>query len=109
MQTIIVSSKGKVSQTLVRKAVADVLSVGVNFSLFFGSDTASTLTVTADTGLTVDSSSVSSNVATIVLSGGTDGCTYDVRTKLAGTTETKEVIFQVEVIDYDRDSDKGYN
>jgi len=84
------------------------LQVKVDFSLFFGSDTASTLTVTADTGLTVDSSSVASNVATIVLSGGSDCSVYDLNVKLAGTTETKQVIFQVHVRDYDRDSTTDY-
>ena len=80
----------------------------MDFSLFFGSDTASTLTVAADTGLTVDSSSVASNVATIVLSGGSNGSVYDLFVTLAGTTETKQIVVQVRVRDYDVDDSKGY-
>ena len=73
----------------------------IDYDLFFDTDTASTLTVTPDSGLTVDSSSVSSNVVNIVLSGGSDGYIYDLTVKLAGTTETKEVVLQVHVLDYD--------
>ena len=100
-QTCTVNSRGKLSQTRFRKAENDVVSINVDFGLFFDTDTASTLTVTADPGITVDSSSVSSNVANMVLSGGSDGSIYDITLKLAGTTETKEVVIQVHVLDYD--------
>ena len=100
-QTCTVSSRGLLSQRRFRKAENDVLSIDVDFGLFFDTDTASTLTVTADSGLTVDSSSVATNIATIVISGGSDGHIYDLTVKLAGTTETKEVVIQVHVLDYD--------
>lgn len=108
MRQIVVNSKGRISRTGVEKSVADVLSVQIDYTLFFGSDTASTLTVTADDGLTVNSSSVIGNVVTAILSSGSDGCTYDVKVKLTGTTETKEVIFQVTTRDYDADNAKDY-
>lgn len=107
-QTITVNSKGRLSHTLLRKAPNDVMSVAVDYDLFFDTDTASTLSVTADSGITVDSSSVSSNIVTIVLSGGSDGYTYDITCKLKGTTETKEVIFQVQVREMDQPSINDY-
>ena len=67
-QTITVNSKGNLSHSLLRKAPNDVISVDVDYDLFFDTDTASTLTVTADNGITVDSSAVASNVVTVVLS-----------------------------------------
>lgn len=107
-ETITVNSKGLLSHARLRKAENDVISVSVDYDLFFDTDTASTLTVTADSGLTVDSSSVSSNVVAIVLSGGSDGHTYDVTVKLAGTTETKEVVFQVKVQEMDAPAINDY-
>lgn len=107
-QTCTVNSRGKLSQTRFRKAENDVISLDVDFGLLFDTDTASTLTVTADSGLTVDSSAVASNVATIVLSGGDDGYVYDLTVKLAGTTETKEVVIQVAVADYDHPQFNDY-
>lgn len=100
-ETITVNSKGKLSGTRFRKAENDVIQIYVDYDLFFDTDTASTLTVTADSGITVDSSSVSSNIVNVVLSGGSNGYVYDVTVKLAGTTETKEIVFQVHVVDYD--------
>ena len=99
-QTLTVTSKGDVFPTQLTKAPNDVLSIKVDFGMFFGSATASTLTVTPDSGITIGSTSVSANVATIPVSGGTDGDAYDVRVKLAGATETKEIVFQVRVQDH---------
>jgi hypothetical protein len=98
-QTITVTSKGDVFPTSLTKAPNDVLSIKVDFGMFFGSATASTLTVTPDSGLTVGSTSVAANVATVPVSGGDDGYAYDVRVKLAGATETKEIVFQMRVQD----------
>lgn len=95
--TLVVNSRGDLSPRIVTKAPNDTLLVYVDFGLFFGSATASTLTVTADSGLTVGTTSVSSNIATVPISGGDDGYTYDLTVKLAGTNETKEVTAQVRV------------
>ena len=98
-QTITVNSKGDIAPRRLRKAPNDVLVVYVDFGLFFGTATASTLTVTPDSGMTAGTTSVASNIATVPLSGGDDGHSYDVVVKLAGTNETKEVCFQVAVVD----------
>lgn len=98
-QTIVVNAKGEVSPTSLTKAVNDTVLVKVDFGLFFGSATASTLTVTADSGITVGTTSVASNIASVPLSGGADGGIYDVQVKLAGTDETKEAVFQLRVVD----------
>ena len=98
-QTISVSSRGYVSQSVVDKAPNDTVIIKVDFGLFFGAATASTLTVTPDSGLTVGTTSVASNVATIPVSGGTNCNIYDLSVKLAGASETKEVVIQVRVRD----------
>jgi hypothetical protein len=98
-QTLTVNSKGELAVYRLNKAPADVMVVKVDFALYFGSETASTLTVTPDSGLTVGTTSVASNVATVPVSGGSDGCRYDVSVKLAGSTQTKEVVFRVGVSD----------
>lgn len=98
-QTVVVGSRGDVAPFRVTKAPSDVLVLKVDFGLFFGSATASTLTVTPDSGLTVGTTSVASNVATVPVSGGMDGMIYDLAVKLAGASETKEVVVQVAVRD----------
>lgn len=107
-QTISINSKGKPSETRIRKAENDVIQLKYDFGLFFDSDTASTATVTADSGLTAGSASVSSNIVTFTVSGGSTGYTYDLTVKLAGTTETKEVVTQIQVIDYDAPQNFDY-
>lgn len=108
-QTIIINSKGMPSTTRLRKAESDVISLKYDFGLFFGSDTASTATVTADSGLTVGAPTVASNIVTFTLSGGDDGSTYDLTVKLQGTSETKEIITQVLVKDYDYPDTNDYH
>lgn len=98
-QTVVVNSRGDVSPFRLTKAPNDVQVIYVDFGLFFGSATASTLTVTPDSGLTVGSTSVASNIATVPVSGGDDGSIYNLAVKLAGTSETKEVVVQVAVRD----------
>lgn len=99
-QTITVNSRGTPSLYGLHKGKSDVVTVIYDFGLYFGSDTASTLTIEADSGLTVDSSSLATNKATVKISGGSDGATYDLKVKVAGTTDTKEVITQIRVADY---------
>jgi hypothetical protein len=98
-QNITVNSRGEPSLYQMTKDKDDVLTLIYDFGLYFGSDTASTLTVTPDSGLTVDSSSVAANKATITLSGGSDSSVYDLKVKLAGTTETKQVVTQIMMVD----------
>jgi hypothetical protein len=100
-QQITVNSRGMPSLAYLTKGENDVTSIVYDFTLYFGADTASTLVVTADTGLTVESSAVSGNKATVTISGGSNGATYDLKVKLTGATETKEVITTVRVFDAD--------
>lgn len=98
-QTFTVNSVGRLSPLGIQKAPNDIVSVAVDFGLFFGSGTGSTATVTADAGITAGSPTVSSNVVTFALSGGDAGYGYDVTCKLAGSSETKEVTFLARVFD----------
>ena len=107
-QTLVVNSAGLLPKTSIHKAPNDTIVVYVDFGLFFGSATASTLTVTADSGLTVGSTSVASNIATVPVSGGDSGYSYDVAVKLAGASETKEVKFLVKVFDPEHYSTDDY-
>jgi hypothetical protein len=100
-QQITVNSRGMPSLAYLTKGEDDVTSIVYDFTLYFGSDTASTLAVEASSGLTVASSSVSGNKATVTISGGNSGATYDLKVKLTGTTETKEVITTIRVFDAD--------
>lgn len=97
--TCVVNSKGDVTPKRLRKAPNDVLVVYVDFGLFFGSAMASLVTVRPESGLTVGTTSVASNIATVPVSGGQDGSTYDLSVKLTAAGETKEVVIQVSVED----------
>ena len=62
------------------------------------SDTASTHTVTAETGITVDSSTLTAGVVKVWLSGGTDGTTYKVTAQIVtagGRTKEDEIKIKV--------------
>jgi hypothetical protein len=67
----------------------------------FGSnatDSISTHQATADSGITVDSSSVLGTVVTVTLSGGTLGMTYDVRCRIVTTAgQTYEELLRVTI------------
>ena len=66
----------------IRKDPESVMDYFIDYSTFLeSSDSISTHTITADTGLTVDSSTVLSGNKKIkmFLSGGTAGTTYDVK------------------------------
>ena len=61
-------------------------------------DTAASHTVTAETGITVDSSTLTAGVVKVWLSGGTDGTTYKITAKIVTTGgRTKEDEFKVRV------------
>lgn len=107
-QTITVNSRGDVTPTRLAKSPNDVLVLKFDFALFFESATASTLTVTADTGLTVGTTSVASNIATVPVSGGDNGSVYDLTVKLAGASEAKEVVVQIVVRDLTGAVDDDY-
>lgn len=82
------------------KQPSEVLDYDVDFSDWFSnrSDTPSTFTVTAETGITVVSSSRIGNVVKIILSGGTSGTKYKVTVKLTTTNLlVKEADFIVAV------------
>lgn len=98
-QTITVNSRGTPSLYGLHKGKNDAVTVIYDFSLYFGSDTASALAIDADSGLTVVSSSLSANKATVKISGGSDGATYDLKVKATGATDTKEVTTQIRVAD----------
>lgn len=98
-QTITVNSRGTPSLYGMHKGKNDAITIVYDFGLYFGDGTASALSVNADSGLTVDSSSLSANKATVKISGGSDGSTYDLKVKAVGTTDTKEIITQIRVAD----------
>lgn len=84
---------------VVEKDPSDVKDYTLDFGPLLQSDTISTATVTG-TNITVDSSSVSGNVVTVWLSGGTAGTTADVKTTIVtsnATPRTFERTFRVEV------------
>lgn len=58
------------------KDSAAVLDYGVDWSAWLGTDTIATSTWTVPTGLTVDSETETTTLATVWLSGGTTGTTY---------------------------------
>ena len=72
------------------KDPSDVVSYVMNFSAdIASSDTVSSITVTPEAGITVDSSAQASGVVSAVLSGGTAGRRYDILyevTTAAGVT-----------------------
>ncbi len=77
----------------------DVLDYDIDFSDWLVSgDEVESVTVTAETGITVDSTNITSEIVKIWLSGGTDGSSYKV-TALAvtegGRTKEKEFIIKI--------------
>ena len=80
------------------KDPSDVLDYTRKASKFLGSDTITTSTWTADSGITIDSSSNDTNSATVWLSGGTSGQTYTVTNRIVTAAgRTKEKSFQLKV------------
>jgi hypothetical protein len=75
-----------------------VLDYLFDWSDWLGSDTISTITITADTGITVASSSNTTTNATVWLSGGTAGTIYRLACKIvtvAGRTDERTVGIKV--------------
>lgn len=61
-------------------------------------ETISSQVVTSDSGLTVDSYSQSDGIVTAWLSGGEDGCSYEVECKIvtsAGRTDVRRITIEV--------------
>lgn len=85
---------------IVTKQPAEVQDYDVSFSEWLTalSDTSASYTVTADTGITVDSFSITGGVVKVWLSGGIDGVTYKVTVTLTtagGRTRQSEFSLQV--------------
>ena len=100
-QTVVVTSRGLIATVRLTKAVNDVITVSVDFGLFFGSEAIGSQTATADSGLTASTASLSGSVVSTNVSGGTDGGIYDLTVKAVGSTQTKEVVIQIAVVDTD--------
>lgn len=107
-QTIVIDSRGVPSRYRVSKDEESTIQVKYDFGLFFGSDTAASVEVDADSNLGA-SATLSGNVATVTLSGGNGGSSYDLTVKVAGTSETLRVVSHVAVTDYDTWPVNDYN
>jgi ribosomal protein S28E/S33 len=85
----------------IKKDPSDVIEVTLNFAPFLGADTIDTATCTSD-DVDVDSSSVSGNVVTVWLSGGSAGSVATVKTTIVTTNATPRTIqrsFDVKIED----------
>jgi hypothetical protein len=81
------------------KDPTDVLDYVMDFTPLLQTDTISTHTVTV-TNVTLDSSSVTNNVVTMYLSGGTAGTTAKVTVKIVTTnSRTYERSFKIKIED----------
>ena len=100
-QTVVVNSRGLYAPTRLTKAANDAIAVAVDFNLFFGSETIGGYTITTDDGITQSGSAYASGVVSTVVSGGTDVGIYDLTVKAIGSSQTKEVVVQIAVIDTD--------
>lgn len=80
------------------KDVDSILDYGVNWDEWVEEGEAITShTITAEAGITVDSSTESSGIVTIWLSGGTSGTTYNVACKIItdkGRTEERSILIK---------------
>lgn len=75
-----------------------VLDYSWNWEGWLNGDTISSRTITADSGITVDSSQVVGDVVTAILSGGTVGKTHRVRCRIvtaAGLTEDRSIFLRI--------------
>jgi hypothetical protein len=81
------------------KDPAAVLDYAINWATWLDGDTIATSTWTATTGITVDSSTNTTTMATVWLSGGTVGTSYVVTNKIvtAGLrTDERSLLIKVE-------------
>ncbi len=77
-----------------KKVAAAVIDYAVDFTAYLNGDTLATKTVTAESGLTVDSSAISGDDIRAFVSGGTAGTTYSLYfgfTTAAGITDERTV------------------
>ena len=82
------------------KAEGEVLDYAFNWDAWLGSDTISTSVWTADTGITIDSESETTTVATIWLSGGRNNNVYQVKNKIVTASgRTAERSFNLTIED----------
>jgi len=75
-----------------------ILDYTVDWTLWLDSDTISTSAWSAESGITVDSSSSSTTSATVWLSGGTAGTVYMVTNRIttaAGRTDDRRLLIKV--------------
>lgn len=81
------------------KDPSDVLDYTRKAAKFLGTDTISTSTWSADSGITIDSDSNDTSTATVWLSGGTAGNQYTITNRIVtsgGRTKDKSFIVKVE-------------
>ena len=88
MYSIVVYASGELSNRVITKDSNDTFAATVDYSLWLGSDTISTATVTAS-GVSASSSNTTT-VVSLTISGGTEGSTGYVRLKI--TTAASLVI-----------------
>lgn len=82
------------------KDPSDVIDYAMDFKQLLQSDTINTATVAATDGLSIDSSSVSGNIVTLFVSGGSAGQTEVATVKIVtnnATPRTFERSFEIEV------------
>ena len=75
-----------------------VLDYTIDWTLWLDSDTISTSVWSADSGITIDSSSSDTTSATVWLSGGTAGTVYMVTNRIttaAGRTDDRRLLIRV--------------
>lgn len=77
------------TQTFIKDPDA-VLDYSINWSAWLSTDTIDTSVWTADTGITVDSYSNTTTVATVWMSGGTAGNQYAVTNSITTTAGREE-------------------
>lgn len=77
-----------------RKDPDAVLDYDIDWSTWLGADTIADVDWTADTGITIASDSFTTTIATVWLSGGTAGTTYNVTCHIttAGSREDDRTI-----------------
>lgn len=85
-------------EQMFQKAPDAVLDYEFDWGSWLGtSETISSHTITADTGITVDSSSESDGIATTWLSGGTSGNDYTIACEIVtdeGRTEVRSILIR---------------
>lgn len=83
----------------ITKDPADIRTYSINWAAWLGTDTISTATWTVPTGLTSVSTSNTTTVSSIKLSGGTNGHDYTVACTVLTVTnaQTKKVSFILHV------------